>query len=203
MKYLRYLADKIHTTIFATLDHHGKPVTCAIDIMDFDENGLYFLTAKGKSFYQRLKSNCLISLTGIKGKDTLSCKSITIQGEVKEIGSSRLKELFLKNPYMYKIYPTEESRKALTVFCIYKGQGEFFDLSRQPVFREQFSFGDDLIDKRGFYILDKCTNCNKCLQVCPQNCIVLENSQLTIQQEHCLHCGNCYEVCPARAIEKR
>lgn len=147
--------------------------------------------------------SCFISLTGIKGNDTLSCKSITLRGEVKEIGSSELMELFSKNTYMYEIYPTEKSRKALTVFYIYKGQGEFFDLSRQPVFREQFSFGIDLIDNRGFYIFGNCKNCNKCLKVCPQNCIVSENGQLIIQQEHCLHCGNCYEICPIHIIEKR
>ena len=40
----------------ATTDDDGKPVTCAIDIMDFDADGLYFLTAKGKSLYSRLKT---------------------------------------------------------------------------------------------------------------------------------------------------
>ena len=34
---------------------NGEPVTCAIDIMDYDTDGLYFLTAKGKNFYNRLK----------------------------------------------------------------------------------------------------------------------------------------------------
>ena len=34
----------------ATVDSQGRPVTCAIDLMDYDENSLYFLTAKGKNF---------------------------------------------------------------------------------------------------------------------------------------------------------
>lgn len=50
MEYLRYLVQERHSTVVATLDENGLPVTCAIDIMDYDENGLYFLTAKGKSF---------------------------------------------------------------------------------------------------------------------------------------------------------
>ena len=31
---------------------------------------------------------------------------------------------------MYEIYPTEESRRALTVFKICEGRGEWFDLSK-------------------------------------------------------------------------
>ena len=57
--YFRYLVNEIHTTIVATVDDEGLPVTAAIDMMDCDENSLYFLTAKGKGFYDRLISgNC-------------------------------------------------------------------------------------------------------------------------------------------------
>ena len=42
-------ADRIHSAVFATADGPGRPVTCAIDIMEYDESGLYFLTAKGKN----------------------------------------------------------------------------------------------------------------------------------------------------------
>ena len=55
--YLRYIVEQIHSTVFATVDAQGRPVTCAIDMMDCDEDGLYFLTAKGKSFYRRLQEN--------------------------------------------------------------------------------------------------------------------------------------------------
>ena len=48
--YLKYIVEKIHSTVFATVNREGRPVTCAIDIMDYDESGLYFLTAKGKNF---------------------------------------------------------------------------------------------------------------------------------------------------------
>ena len=52
--YLAYISKVIHTTVVATVDDDGLPVTAAIDMMDSDENGLYFLTAKGKNFYDRL-----------------------------------------------------------------------------------------------------------------------------------------------------
>ena len=44
---------------------------------------------------------------------------------------------------MFEIYPTEESRKALTVFQIYEGSGEWFDLSKKPIERASFTFGDN------------------------------------------------------------
>ena len=65
--YLKYIVAEIHSTVFATVNSEGRPVTCAIDIMDYDESGLYFLTAKGKNFYDRLKINENIAFTAMKG----------------------------------------------------------------------------------------------------------------------------------------
>ena len=45
--YLAYIVNEIHTTIVATVDDEGLPVTASIDMMDSDENSLYFLTARG------------------------------------------------------------------------------------------------------------------------------------------------------------
>ena len=82
---VQYIVEKIHSTVFATVDSEGRPVTCAIDMMDWDENGLYFLTAKGKNFYRRLKANENIAFTAMKGEDTLSCVAVSVQGRAKEI----------------------------------------------------------------------------------------------------------------------
>lgn len=123
-EYLKYIVDNIRSAVFATLDSQGHPVTCAIDIMDYDESGLYFLTAKGKNFYDRLKANENIAFTAMKGKDTLSSVALSVQGKAKEIGSNMLPVLFRKNPYMEKIYSDVRSRSALTVFKIYQGTGE-------------------------------------------------------------------------------
>ena len=65
--YLSYLVTEIHTVIVATVDDDGLPVTAAIDMMDYDETGVYFLTAKGKGFYERLKKHGVLALTGING----------------------------------------------------------------------------------------------------------------------------------------
>lgn len=199
---LKYLQEQIHTTVIATNDESGKPVTCAVDIMDYDENGLYFLTAKGKNFYARLKSFGYLSLTGIKGESTMSCVAVSVYGKVREIGSERLQRLLDKNPYMYEIYPTEQSRTALSVFCIYQGNGEWFDLSKKPIERFSFTFGGDNISNDGYIITDKCIGCGKCLSVCPQNCIELIG-KATIRQENCLHCGNCQNICPSKAVIRK
>ena len=139
--YLAYVVDQIHRTIVATVDDAGLPVTAAIDMMDYDDNSLYFLTAKGKGFYDRLKKREFLAFTAIKGEDTMSTVAVSIRGKVRELGSERLPRLFEKNPYMAEIYPTEESQTALTVFQIYEGTGEWFDLSKKPIERASFTFG--------------------------------------------------------------
>lgn len=203
IKYLEYLVKNIHTTIVATVDDEGNPYTAAIDMMDYDENGIYFLTAKGKNFYNRLKNKGYIALTGIKGKNTMSIVSISIRGKVREIGPKLLQTLFEKNQYMNEIYPNKESREILTVFQIYKGTGEWFDLSKLPIDRVDFSFGGDMIVEEGYYITDKCTGCKECYTRCPQKCMDVTQIPFSIRQNNCIRCGNCYDVCDFYAIHRK
>ena len=77
-KYFRYLVEEIHTTIMATVDEGGLPVTAAIDMMDTDGESLFFLTAKGKSLYDRLVSRPFVSLTALS-----SCMSVCPAGAVE------------------------------------------------------------------------------------------------------------------------
>lgn len=202
MDYLAYIVNEIHTTIVATVDDKGLPVTAAIDMMDSDENSLYFLTAKGKNFYDRLTKRGFLALTAIKGESTMTSAAISLRGKVRELGYDKIPELFEKNPYMKEIYPSEESRQALTVFQIYEGNGEWFDLSRKPIERASFTFGGGNQRQEGYTITDACLGCRSCMAVCPQNCIK-EGTPFVIDQAHCLHCGNCLTACPAGAVEKR
>ena len=201
--YLSFISEKIHTTIVATVDDEGLPVTAAVDMMDSDENGLYFLTAKGKGFYDRLKKRGYLALTAVKGETTMSSVAVSVRGKVRELGYDMITQLFAKNPYMHEIYPTEESMHALTAFQIFEGTGEWFDLSKKPVERVSFSFGGAENTAEGFFITDACIGCVSCLPVCPQNCIISDKLPFIIEQEHCLHCGNCQEICPANAVIKR
>lgn len=87
MNYLKYLVEEIHTTVVATVDDTGLPVTAAIDMMNYDEDGLYFLTAKGKGFYDRLKKRGTLALTGMKGTDTIQssvCVTLIRSYEIKK-----------------------------------------------------------------------------------------------------------------------
>ncbi len=202
MDYLSFLVQEIHTTVVATVDDEGLPVTAAIDMMDCDENSLYFLTARGKSLYARLKKRGFLALTAIKGDATLTSVAVSLRGKVRELGSNKIPELFEKNPYMKEIYPTEESRHALTVFQIYEGNGEWFDLSKKPIERASFTFGNAKTNLEGYFITDACIGCGSCIAVCPQNCI-REGMPFEIEQTHCLHCGNCMTACPVGAVEKR
>ena len=203
-KYFKYLVEEIHTTVAATVDDQGEPVTAAIDMMDYDEDSLYFLTARGKGFYDRLKKREFLAFTALKGQDTMSSAALSARGKVRELGFERIPDLFNKNPYMYEIYPTEESMKALTVFQVYEGTGEWFDLSKKPIERASFTFGDRACESEdGYLITDACSGCGSCLGVCPQSCILDREVPFSIRQENCLHCGNCMTVCPRGAVIRR
>ena len=157
--YLNFIVNEIHTVVVATVDDEGLPVTAAIDMMYADDDSVYFLTAKGKNLYDRLKNRKYLALTGIKGQDTMSRVALSLRGTVREIGEEKLEILLDKNPYMYEIYPTEESRKALSVFQIYEGVGDWFDLSKRPIERNSFSFGNHGLEDKGYFISDICIGC--------------------------------------------
>lgn len=198
--YLKYIVEEIHSTVIATTDDKGLPVTCAIDIMDYDDNSLYFLTARGKNFYKRLKNRNYLALTGMKGSDTMSCVAVSVRGRVRELGSELVPRLFEKNKYMFEIYPNKKSQEALTVFQIYEGSGEWFDLSVKPIERASFSFGNTENVQRGYFINQNCTGCGLCTEKCPTKCIDLSKILAKINQKNCLHCGNCLSVCPFNAV---
>ena len=200
--YLEYIVNEIHTVVLATVNEKNEPVTCAVDMMDQDGNSLYFLTATGKSLYERLKRNNMIAFTGLNGSNTMHSVAVSVKGKAKEVGTDRLAELFEKNPYMKEIYPDEITRKALTVFQICDGNGEWFDLSKKPIERKTFVFGNAEEIVKGYRIADGCIGCGACLNVCPQKCIDSTEIPFKINQENCLYCGNCYSNCPADAITK-
>ena len=199
-RYLGFLVDNIHTTVLATIGSDGYPHTCTVDMMHSDPEGVYFLTARGKDLYRRLRDNPRVSLTEVRGEDTMSSVAVSLVGDAEEVGPLYLNILLESNPYMYEIYPTAESRSALTVFRIRSGSGEWFDLSKRPVDRTSFSFGDFRKREDGYVITDACTGCGRCLGVCPQSCIDSSSTPFAIVDRNCLKCGNCMETCPSGAV---
>lgn len=134
------IVNQIHTTVVATVDDAGLPVTCVIDIMDYDEEGLYFLTNAGKAFYDRLVKRGYLSLSATDGKPTMECTSVTVNGHVREVGEDKLTQLMEKNPYMYELYPTQERRATLRAFHIYDGSGNLYQLGEKPPRQTFFEF---------------------------------------------------------------
>lgn len=168
---LKFLQEEIHTVVIASLDEDHIPITCAIDLMLVENHKIYFLMARGKALYQRLMKQKEISLTGIKGEDTLTCIAVTIQGKVRNIGHEKLINIFKMNPYMQEIYPQENAREVLEVFEIYEYQGELFDLSQKPIYRKTFAYHRK--EKNNNYdIIQQCNGCLKCYEIYPVHAII-------------------------------
>lgn len=201
--YLKVLVEEIHSTVVATIEKNGHPVTRCIDMMLYDESTVYFLTAKGKNFYEELMSQKYASLSAVKDK-----RCISLAGTVQNIGKEKLDEIFEKSVYMQKIYPGN-TREALEVFKFTDGLGNFFDISDPShVTRGLFSLGKSDSDSQrvnsGYFVQKlSCIGCKKCLSVCPQKCIDFSTEgKAKIDQNRCLHCGRCFAACPVKAIEK-
>ena len=193
--YLKILVERIHSTTIATIGADGHPQTRVIDMMLWDDLGVYFLTAKGKAFYTQLMEQKYIALSATKDKI-----SISLRGKIRNIHGEKLDEIFEKNTYMKGIYPGN-TRDALEVFWLYEAQGEYFDISEPShIVRDSFTLGNSRKTEGGYYVEDGCTGCQKCLSVCPQSCIDVSRTPVEINQNHCLHCGRCVEICPQNAI---
>ena len=196
--YLKLLVESIHSAVVATIGADGHPQTRVIDMMLWDEQGVYFLTARGKAFYSQLMEQGFIALSATKDKI-----SISLRGKLRSIGGEKLDEIFEKNPYMQSIYPGG-TRAALEVFCLYEAEGEYFDI-RDPahVTRDSIVIGQAELTQAGYFVGKDCIGCKLCYSVCPQKCIDITKTPVVIDQQHCLHCGRCAETCPKQTIEKR
>lgn len=196
--YFQILVETIHSTTIATIASDGRPQTRVIDMMLWDEKGVYFLTAKGKDFYDQLMKQQYIALSA-----TMDKMSISLRGKILNIGSEKLDEIFEKNTYMKEIYPGD-TRNALEVFCLYDAQGEYFDISNpKHIVRESILIGKNVAVQTGYFVGNGCIGCKLCYSVCPQKCIDISHNPVIINQNNCLHCGRCAEICPKRAIVKR
>lgn len=194
----QFLEDiiKIHSVSIATLDTDNKPTLRIIDMMYLEDNSLYFLTARGKSFYKEITKDNYIALACQKDN-----KSYVLKGYVEQVDHSYLEILFNHNKYMYDIY-SSNTKDVLEVFKIYKWSGEYFDLSIKPITRLSFSNNMEEIKKGTFFINDKCINCKKCIKVCPQKCIDFNTGKAFIKANNCLRCGACKEICPVKAVKQ-
>ena len=182
----------------ATIGADGHPQTSVIDMMLWDEKGVYFLTAKGKAFYAQLMEQGYVAISATKDK-----KAVSLRGRIQNIHSEKLDEIFEKNPYMQKIYPGD-TRAALEVFRLYEAEGEYFDISDPShIVRDTILIGGAEQSMAGYEVGNECIGCKLCFAVCPQKCIDITRIPVVIDQHQCLHCGRCAETCPKGTIRKR
>ena len=189
---------EIKDVAFATVDGKGQPQIRIIDVMLTEGEKLYFCTARGKNFYQEITTTHRTAIAAMNDKYQM----IRLDGTVEKLEDQKkwIDRIFEENPSMNQVYPGE-SRYILEPFCIESGEGEFFDLGKEPVYRESFSFGNEKKVYSGFHITESCIGCGTCMAVCPQKCI-MEGSPYQIDHHHCLHCGLCLESCPAQAVKR-
>lgn len=93
--YLKLLVEDIHSTTVATIGTDGHPQTRIIDMMYYDEDGVYFLTARGKAFYAQLMEQQYVAILATKDK-----VAVSLRGSVRNIGKKNLDIMFERNPYM-------------------------------------------------------------------------------------------------------
>ena len=195
LKILREVKD----CAFATVDKKGHPQNRIIDVMLVEDDTLIFCTSRGKHFHEQLETGQHVAVTGLNDK----WQTVRLWGKVEKLPDSKawIDRIFEENPSMNGVYPGE-SRYILDAFIIREGEGEFFDLGKEPIYRESFSLGESPVTKKGFFITEDCIGCSTCKDNCPQQCIE-EGTPFLIHQENCLHCGLCFENCPVSAIVKR
>lgn len=189
------LLREIKSITFATVNN-GQPAARIIDVMLVEEDGLYFLTARGKAFYKQLAANQRIAICGMDANYV----SVRVIGDIQFCNNRNIIDnIFKHNPMMNDLYPGEK-RDILEGFHLYRGRGEIFDLSREPPKRARFAFGGESVNPSGYQITAKCTACGLCLDACPVE-VISEGDVYLIDGSHCLECGRCTEVCPEDAID--
>ena len=183
---------------FATVDEEGAPQIRNISAIHYEKDGMYFFTARGKNFCKELLEDGRVQILGY----TKYKEMIRVSGKVDQIPQEEQEKwincIFEEQPYLANVYPGD-TRKIGIVFALKNAEVEYFNLGVNPIFRETYTMGTYVADKKGFEITDQCVGCGKCAKVCPQKAIE-KGSPYRIIQEHCLHCGNCEEHCPKKAI---
>ncbi|WP_455719927.1 4Fe-4S binding protein [Agathobacter sp.] len=186
---------------FATVDSEGAPQIRNISAIHYETDAIYFLTARGKNFCKELQEDGRVQIlcyTKYKEMIRMSGRAYAVSDDEQEKWRDMI---FEEQPYLANVYPGD-TREICTIFCIDKADIEYFNLGVNPIFREIYHLGDDIIEpQKGYYITDACIGCGKCLSRCPQRCID-EGKPFSIRQNNCLHCGACFENCPVQAVQR-
>lgn len=140
-EFLEYIPSSFQSVVFGTISSDGKPVTNVADIEALKDGKLYFSTTYQKAFYQRLTSDPYVSITALKGEETMSSVGFTLNGTVKEVDLSYMDLIYEGHPEMEEINKTSsERRELLRPFEITPVNGSLYDLRQTPIFQKAFAF---------------------------------------------------------------
>lgn len=186
---------------FATADHEGAPQIRNISAIHYEPGAMYFFTARGKDFCRELLSDGRVQLLGYtkyKEMIRLSAKAVPAPEDEQK---KWMDVIFDEQPYLANVYPGD-TRDIGIIFEIKSGGIEYFNLGVNPIFRENYAFGNEKSAlEKGYKITEACIGCGTCTEHCPQRCIEA-GTPYRIQPEHCLHCGACFERCPVGAVTR-
>lgn len=140
-EFLQLIVDSFQSVVFGTVDQNGDPHTNVADIEIRDQDKLIFATTYQKAFYNRLKNHPQISITALKGNETLDSLGLTLDGIVEEVDQKYLDQIFTTRPEMQRISANHSERRSiLRPFAITPIVGSIYDLRRQPIFQMGFKF---------------------------------------------------------------
>lgn len=186
---------------FATVAEDGSPQIRNISAIHYEEDGMYFFTARGKDFCRQLLHDGRIQVLGY----TKYKEMIRLSGKAYPVAEDEqckwIDTIFAEQPYLANVYP-DDTREIGIVFAVKDAAVEYFNLGVHPIFRETYSMGNAEMAEKGYYITEQCIGCGTCARHCPQKCI-REGQPYRIEQSHCLHCGNCMEHCPVQAVRAK
>lgn len=140
-EFLTLIVDSFQSVVFGTVDENGDPHTNVADIEVKDHDKLIFATTYQKAFYNRLKNHPRISITGLKGEETLSSVGFTLDGIAEEVDQKYLDKIFAQRPEMQQISANHSERRSiLRPFAITPISGSIYDLRQQPIFQKGLVF---------------------------------------------------------------
>lgn len=130
---------EIKDVAMATVGTDGKPKNRIIDVMLVEDEKLYFTTARFKNFYKELLADSNVAITAM----TKDYNMVRLDGKAEKMEDNRLwvDKILEVNPAVSELYPGER-RYLLEVFCISKGELQFFFLGENEMKKSKFKLGE-------------------------------------------------------------
>lgn len=112
---------------FATVDESGGPQVRNISAIHYEENALYFFTARGKNFCRELLRDGRVQVLGY----TRYKEMLRLSGTARPVPAEEQEKwrdlIFEEQPYLSNVYPGD-TRDIGIIFCIRDFTIEYFNL---------------------------------------------------------------------------